>query len=101
MKRNIIIISVILLVFITTFSISKANNVSKIKNENIINIGISQMIEHDALDLIYKGIVDELNKYYKSSNKKIVIDYQNAQGEQANCNTIAQKFVNDKKGVFP
>ena len=77
MKRNIIIISVILLVFITTFSISKANNVSKIKNENIINIGISQMIEHDALDLIYKGIVDELNKYYKSSNKNIVIDFQN------------------------
>ena len=100
MKRNIIIISVILLVFITTFSISKANNVSKIKNENIINIGISQMIEHDALDLIYKGIVDELNKYYKSSNKKIVIDYQNAQGEQANCNTIAQKFVNDKNAII-
>ena len=100
MKRNIIIISVILLVFITTFSISKANNVSKIKNENIINIGISQMIEHDALDLIYKGIVDELNKYYKSSNKKIVIDYQNAQGEQANCNTIAQKFVNDKNDII-
>ncbi|MEI0538440.1 ABC transporter substrate-binding protein [Brachyspira pulli] len=100
MKRNIIIISVILLVFITTFSISKANNVSKIKNENIINIGISQMIEHDALDLIYKGIVDELNKYYKSSNKKIVIDYQNAQGEQVNCNTIAQKFVNDKNDII-
>ncbi|MEI0477146.1 ABC transporter substrate-binding protein [Brachyspira pulli] len=100
MKRNIIIISVILLVFITTFSISKANNVSKIKNKNIINIGISQMIEHDALDLIYKGIVDELNKYYKSSNKKIVIDYQNAQGEQANCNTIAQKFVNDKNDII-
>ncbi|MEI0563489.1 ABC transporter substrate-binding protein [Brachyspira pulli] len=100
MKRNIIIILVILLVFITTFSISKANNVSKIKNENIINIGISQMIEHDALDLIYKGIVDELNKYYKSSNKKIVIDYQNAQGEQANCNTIAQKFVNDKNDII-
>lgn len=100
MKRNIIIISVILLVFITTFSISKANNVSKIKNENIINIGISQMIEHDALDLIYKGIADELNKYYKSSNKKIVIDYQNAQGEQANCNTIAQKFVNDKNDII-
>lgn len=100
MKRNIIIISVILLVFITTFSISKANNVSKIKNENIINIGISQMIEHDALDLIYKGIVDKLNKYYKSSNKKIVIDYQNAQGEQANCNTIAQKFVNDKNDII-
>ena len=93
MKRNIIIIFVIVL--ITTFSIiGKASNK---KNNDIIKIGISQMIEHEALDLIYKGIEDELNEYYKNSNKKIYIDYQNAQGEQANCNTIAQKFVNDKK----
>ncbi|MEI0604625.1 ABC transporter substrate-binding protein [Brachyspira alvinipulli] len=97
MKRNIIIILVIVL--ITSFSISKAN-IGKSKNENIIKIGISQMIEHEALDLIYKGIEDELNLYYKNSNKKIVIDYQNAQGEQANCTTIAQKFVNDKKDII-
>ncbi|WP_028330055.1 ABC transporter substrate-binding protein [Brachyspira alvinipulli] len=97
MKRNIIIILVIVL--ITTFSISKAN-IGKSKNEDIIKIGISQMIEHEALDLIYKGIEDELNLYYKNSNKKIVIDYQNAQGEQANCTTIAQKFVNDKKDII-
>ena len=96
MKRNIIIIFVIVL--ITTFSIiGKASNK---KNNDIINIGISQMIEHEALDLIYKGIEDELNEYYKNSNKKIDIDYQNAQGEQANCNTIAQKFVNDKKNII-
>ena len=97
MKRNIIIILVIVL--ITSFSISKAN-IGKSKNEDIIKIGISQMIEHEALDLIYKGIEDELNLYYKNSNKKIVIDYQNAQGEQANCTTIAQKFVNDKKDII-
>lgn len=96
MKRNIIIIFVIVL--ITTFSIiGKASNK---KNNDIIKIGISQMIEHEALDLIYKGIEDELNEYYKNSNKKIYIDYQNAQGEQANCNTIAQKFVNDKKNII-
>lgn len=97
MKRNIIIILVI--VMITTFSISKAN-IGKSKNEDIIRIGVSQMIEHEALDLIYKGIEDELNLYYKNSNKKIAIDYQNAQGEQANCNTIAQKFVNDRKDII-
>ena len=58
------------------------------------------MIEHSALDLIYKGICDGLNDYYKNSNKKIIIDYQNAQGEQANCNTIAQKFINDKSDLI-
>ena len=100
MKKNIIIILAIIL--IATFSISKANigKLSNSGNDNTIKIGISQMIEHEALDLIYKGTVDKLNEYYKNTGKKIVIDYQNAQGEQANCNTIAQKFVNDKKDII-
>ncbi|WP_299243957.1 ABC transporter substrate-binding protein [uncultured Brachyspira sp.] len=86
----------------SSFSISKNNIYKKTNAENndIVKIGVSQLIEHDALNLIYKGIEDELNKYYKNSSKKINIDYQNAQGEQANCNTIAQKFVNDKKDII-
>ena len=99
--KKIFFISIILLVSIGYFAISKMkSNDTKSDNENIIRIGISQMIEHSALDLIYKGICDGLNDYYKNSDKKIIIDYQNAQGEQANCNTIAQKFVNDKNDLI-
>ena len=60
MKKNIIIILAIIL--IATFSISKANigKLSNSGNDNTIKIGISQMIEHEALDLIYKGTVDKL-----------------------------------------
>ncbi len=104
MKKNkiIILIAIIVFVLVSSFSISKNNThkMTNAENNDVIKIGISQMIEHDALDLIYKGITDELNKYYKESNKKIKIDYQNAQGEQANCNTIAQKFVNEKKDII-
>lgn len=59
-------------------------------------IGIIQLVEHPALDACYKGFVDQLaaNGYQDGTN--ISIDYQNAQNEQANCATIAQKFVNDK-----
>ncbi|WP_300369821.1 ABC transporter substrate-binding protein [Brachyspira sp.] len=103
MKNNIIIfVLIIIFILASAFGISKKNadKRSNAESNKIIKIGISQIIEHDALDLIYKGIEDELNKYYKNSNKKIVIDYQNAQGEQVNCNTIAQKFVNDKKDII-
>lgn len=41
---------------------------------------ISHIIGYDVLDLIYKGITYELNKYYKYSNKKINIDYKNYKG---------------------
>ncbi|MDA0079368.1 ABC transporter substrate-binding protein [Brachyspira hyodysenteriae] len=102
MKNNktIIFVLIIIFVLVSSFTISKKYMYPKNDADKVITIGISQMIEHDALDLIYKGITDELNKYYKDSNKKINIDYQNAQGEQANCNTIAQKFVNDKKNII-
>ncbi|MGI5173447.1 ABC transporter substrate-binding protein [Treponema sp. OMZ 840] len=59
-------------------------------------IGILQLVEHDALDASYKGFVDSLAEAGYVDGTNISIDYQNAQGEQANCQTIAQKFVNDR-----
>lgn len=65
-----------------------------------LKIGIVQLVEHDALDAAYKGFVDGLAEAGYEDGKNIAIDYQNAQGEQANCNTIAQKFVNDKDDLI-
>lgn len=59
-------------------------------------VGILQLVEHDALDASYKGFVDALAEAGYVDGTNISIDYQNAQGEQANCQTIAQKFVNDR-----
>ena len=59
-------------------------------------IGVLQLVTHDALDASYKGFVDALKEAGLQENVDFVIDYQNAQGEQANCQTIAAKFVNDK-----
>ncbi|ACN82798.1 putative ABC transporter substrate binding protein [Brachyspira hyodysenteriae WA1] len=72
MKNNktIIFVLIIIFVLVSSFTISKKYMYPKNDADKVITIGISQMIEHDALDLIYKGITDELNKYYKDSNKK-------------------------------
>ena len=70
------------------------------KKTNQIKIGVLQLIEHNALDSAYKGFVDGLKEAGYENGKNIIIDYQNAQGEQANCITIGQKFINDKSDLI-
>lgn len=70
------------------------------KKTSKIKIGVLQLIEHNALDSAYKGFVDGLKEAGYEDGKNIIIDYQNAQGEQANCITIGQKFINDKSDLI-
>lgn len=65
-----------------------------------IKIGVIQLIEHPALDQAYKGFVDGLAADGYVDGENITIDYQNAQGEQANCVTIANKLINDKDDLI-
>lgn len=67
--------------------------------EKKIQIGVLQLVEHDALDASYKGFADGLKEAGYEDGKNIVLDFQNAQNEQANCTTIANKFVNDNKDL--
>ena len=74
----------------------KANDNSQKK----IKIGVTQFVEHSALDANYKGFVDGLKEAGYVNKKNIIIDYQNAQGEQANCVTIAQKLINENNDLI-
>lgn len=68
--------------------------------DKVYKIGIVQLIEHDALDAAYQGFVDAMKEAGYEDGKNLKIDYQNAQGEQANCVTIADKLVNDKNDLI-
>ncbi len=54
-------------------------------------IGISQLVEHPALDASKQGFIDEMK------NQGINVDFleQSAQGDIANAQMIAEKFVKD------
>jgi len=54
-------------------------------------IGISQLVEHPALDASRQGFIDQL----KELGVNVVIDEKNAQGDVANAQIIAEKFVKD------
>jgi len=70
------------------------------ENAKKIKIGVIQLVEHSALDANYKGFVDGLAEAGYVDGQNISIDYHNAQGEQVNCVTIAEKLVNDRDDLI-
>lgn len=70
------------------------------KKDDTFRIGVNQYIQHDALDASYQGFVDGLKEFGYVNGEKIQIDYQNAQGDQSNVNTIASKLVNDNNDLI-
>ena len=75
----------------------RANRLSKRKK---IEIGITQLVQHPALDSAREGFVEGLKENGYEEGKNIDIDYQNAQGDAATSQTIAQKFVSEDKDLI-
>lgn len=63
-------------------------------------VAIMQYVEHPSLDTIRESIIDELEAKGYVEGQNITIDYQNAQADQSNLNTIASKFVGEKADVI-
>jgi putative tryptophan/tyrosine transport system substrate-binding protein len=68
--------------------------------KKVVKIGISQIVEHPALDSSRKGFIEALKSKGFEEGKNLEIDFQNAQGEPATAQTIAQNFVSKKKDMI-
>lgn len=75
----------------TTSKTPTTPNVAAVKK-----IGIVQIVEHPSLNTIRESIIKELEAKGLKDGQNIKIDYQNAQGDQNNLKSIAQKFVANK-----
>lgn len=84
----------------TAASSASASQAASAAAGKTFKIGVVQLVEHPALDAAYKGFVDGLKEAGYVDGQNIKLDYQNAQGEQANCQTIATKLVNDKSDLI-
>ncbi len=57
-----------------------------------LKVGITQIVEHPALDGARQGFIDYLAEHGYVEGKNISYDIQNAQGDMSTANTIAKKF---------
>ena len=94
-KISILIMCALLVSALCLAGCSKTDNGTKLPK-----VGIVQLVEHVALDDAYKGFVDGLAEAGYVDGETVKIDYQNAQGEQANCVTIAEKLINDRDDLI-
>lgn len=65
-----------------------------------IQIGLTQIVEHPALDATRQGIIVGLAEAGYVDGQQIKIEFQSAQGEPTIAQQIAEKFVADKKDLI-
>ncbi|HFU4202476.1 TPA: ABC transporter substrate-binding protein [Streptococcus suis] len=64
-------------------------------SDDTVKVGILQYMEHDSLTAAREGFIAELEANGYTEGDKITLDYQNAQGDQANLQTISEQLVGD------
>ena len=72
----------------------RAQEESKAPKDNV-TVGILQYMEHDSLSAARKGFEEELAAEGYKEGKNLKLNYQNAQGDQGNLQTISEKLVKD------
>ncbi len=65
-----------------------------------VKVGILQYMEHDSLTAAREGFVAELEANGYTEGENLTLDYQNAQGDQANLQTISEQLVGDNDLVL-
>ena len=89
MKKKLIILLSLVLVLATCLSLAACGSKTK-----VYNVGICQLVTHDALDAATEGfqkaLVDQLGE------GAVKFDVQNAAGDSNTCSTIVNSFVTKK-----
>lgn len=93
-----LIISILLIGSLGFFLINTEGTENKPLKKPIV--AISQVVEHEALNETYKGIMDELEAQDYVKGKNIDILFETAQGSPLLAGQIAQKFAGMKPSVM-
>ena len=90
MNRSVILFSIQLIIVIMVMIMIGAPVLAE-----QLRIGISQIVEHPALDNCRDGFVDGMEQAGYIQGVDVIYDFQNAQGEFSNAISIAQKFKDE------
>ncbi|GAB6100613.1 ABC transporter substrate-binding protein [Halanaerocella petrolearia] len=89
-------VGVLLLVVVVGSIMVGCSSQQAVKQAEKIKIGITQIVEHPALDAARKGFIDELKEQGYKLGEDVIYDYKNAQGDMSTVQTIANSFAQDK-----
>lgn len=105
-KSSILFVVLLLIISLLTGCMSQTvagndqKSESSTQSNKPVEIGISQLVEHPALDAARQGFIDALASKGLKDGENLKIDFQNAQGDIPTAQTIAQNFVNSKKDMI-
>ncbi len=69
-------------------------------SNEVKKIGITQLVEHPALDQAREGFIEGLKENGFVEGENLEVDFQNAQNDNPTSQTIASNFANDKKDLI-
>ena len=99
MKKSLVLMVSLLVLLLSVAGCSSAQKDNAAPTNGAakqLKIGIVQIVEHPSLNTIRETCVAQLAENGFKDGDNIVIDYQNAQGDQTNLKTICQRFSNNK-----
>lgn len=98
MKKLIAVIT--LLVGIVVFYTVSDKPASPVSSNDNPHVGLLQLVSHPSLDQISQGVVDSLEGEGYIDGQNMVLDFQNAQGDQNNLNTMSNRFVSNNADIM-
>lgn len=69
-------------------------------NDEVINIGILQLVQHGSLDAARIGFIEKLEEEGYVDGDNIKINYMNASGDQANLTSMSERLIRENDLVF-
>ncbi|MGC4384400.1 ABC transporter substrate-binding protein [Streptococcus suis] len=74
-------------------TLAACSSSSEQASSDVVKVGVLQYMEHESLTAAREGFVAELEENGYKEGEKLVLDYQNAQGDQANLQTISEQLI--------
>lgn len=74
-------------------TLAACSSSSEQASSDVVKVGVLQYMEHESLTAAREGFVAELEANGYKEGEKLVLDSQNAQGDQANLQTISEQLI--------
>lgn len=98
--KKMILLSSILVSMSLFSACSNQNGGSSTSQERKVNIGISQIASHPALDLAKEGFIEALNSNGFKEGENLNLEIQNSEGDIPTSQMIAQSFISNNKDLI-